>query len=45
MKSNTTNNDINTKEVRELFNKLRSSISREETKEIRKKLCKERPYI
>ena len=43
MKSNTTNNDISTKEVRELFNKLRSSLSREETKEIRKNFAKKDP--
>ena len=41
MESRITNNDINAiKEVRELFNELRSNFSREETKRIRKKLCK-----
>ena len=41
MESRTTNNVINaTKEVRELFNEIRSSLSREETKRIRKKLCR-----
>ena len=41
MESRTTNNDINAiKEVRELFNELRSNLSREETKRIRKKLHK-----
>ena len=39
MESITINNDINAiKEVRELFNELRSQLSREETKKIRKKL-------
>ena len=36
MKSTTISNAI--KEVRELFNDLRSNLSREETKRIRKKL-------
>ena len=36
MKSTTINNAI--KEVRELFNELRSNLSREETKRIRNKL-------
>ena len=36
MKSITINNAI--KEVRELFNELRSNLSREETKKIRKTL-------
>ena len=41
MKPLTSNNTINAiKEVRELFNKLRSNFSREETKKIRKKLYK-----
>ena len=41
MKSRTTNNVINSiKEVRELFNELRSNLSRKETKRIRKKLYK-----
>ena len=41
MKSRTTNNVINSiKEVRELFNELRSNLSRKETKKIRKKLYK-----
>ena len=35
------NNDINTiKEVREFFNEIRGSLSREETKRIRKELYK-----
>ena len=35
----TSNNNINAiKEVREVFNELRSNLSREETKKIRKKL-------
>ena len=38
MKSTTINNAI--KEVRELFNELRSNLSREETKKNRKKLYK-----
>ena len=38
MESKTINNEI--KEVRELFNELRSNISREETKRIRKELYK-----
>ena len=38
MKSTTINNAI--KEVRELFNELRSNISREETKRIRNELYK-----
>ena len=38
MKPLTSNNTINAiKEVRELFNNLRSNFSREETKKIRKK--------
>ena len=41
MESTTTNNGINAiKEVIELFNELRSNLSREETKEIREKLHK-----
>ena len=41
MESTTINNNINAiKEVRELFNELRSNLSREETKRIRKELCK-----
>ena len=41
MESRTTNNDINAiKEVRELFNELKSNFSREETKRIRKELYK-----
>ena len=41
MESGTTNNDINEiKEDRELFNETRSSLSREETKRIRKELYK-----
>ena len=39
MESRTTNNVINAiKEVREFFNEIRGSLSREETKRIRKKL-------
>ena len=41
MESRTTNNDISAiKEVRELSNELRSSLSREKTKKIWKKLCR-----
>ena len=41
MKSQTYNNNINAiKEARKLFNKVRSNLSCEETKRIRKKLCK-----
>ena len=41
MKSQTSHNNINAiKETRKLFNKVRSNISREETKRIRKKLYK-----
>ena len=41
MKSRTTNNVINAiKEVRELFNELRSNLSREEINRIRKELYK-----
>ena len=41
MDSKTTNNIINKlKEVRELFNEVRSNLSREETKRIRNKLYK-----
>ena len=41
MESTTSNNDINViKEVRELFNELKSNFSREETKRIREKLNK-----
>ena len=41
MESRTTNNVINEiKEVRELFNELRSNLSREETKRIRNELYK-----
>ena len=41
MESTTINNNINTiKEVRELFNELKSNYSHEEIKEIRKKLYK-----
>ena len=39
MKPTTINNDINTiKEVRELFNDIRSNLSREKRNEIREKL-------
>ena len=41
MKPTTINNDINTiKEVRELFNDIRSNLSREKRNEIREKLYK-----
>ena len=41
MESLTSNNNINAvKETRKLFNELRSNLSREETKRIRKKLYK-----
>ena len=41
MESKTTNNNINAiKEVRKLFNEVRSNLSREETKRIREKLYK-----
>ena len=41
MESTTLNNNINAiKEVRELFNELRSNLSREETKRVRKELYK-----
>ena len=41
MESKTTNNNISAiKEVRELSNELRSSLSREKTKRIWKKLCR-----
>ena len=41
MESTTINNDINAiKEVRELFNELRSNLSREETKRIRNEIYK-----
>ena len=41
MESTTINNDISAiKEVRELFNVLRSNLSREETKRIRNELYK-----
>ena len=41
MEPTSQNNNINAiKEVRELFNDLRSNLSREETKRIRKKLYK-----
>ena len=42
MESTTINNAI--KEVRELFNELRSNLSREEINRIRKKLYKETVY-
>ena len=46
MESRTTNNDINAiKEVRGLFNELRSNLSLEETKRIRKELYKKKLYI
>ena len=45
MESRTTNNDINAiKEVRELFNELRSNLSREETKRIKKELYKKETF-
>ena len=41
MESTTINNDINAiKEVRELFNELKSNLSREEINRIRKELYK-----
>ena len=41
MESTTINNSINaTKQVRKLFNEVRSNLSREETKRIREKLYK-----
>ena len=43
MESTTINNAI--KEVRELFNELRSNLSREETKRIRNELCKKKLFI
>ena len=44
MESRTKNNVINAiKEVRELFNELRSNLSREETKKNRKELYKKKP--
>ena len=46
MGSKTTNNDINAiEEVRELFNELRSILSREETKRIRNELYKKKLFI
>ena len=41
MKSTNINNAI--KEVTELFNEIRSNLSREETKKIRKELYKKKP--
>ena len=43
MESTTINNAI--KEVRELFNELRSNLSLEETKRIRKELYKKKLFI
>ena len=43
MESTNINNAI--KEVRELFNELRSNLSPEETKRIRKELYKKKLYI
>ena len=41
MESTTINNSINAiKEVRKLFNDVRNNLSHEETKRIRKELCK-----
>ena len=41
MESRATNNNINAiKEIRELFNELRSNLSRKETKRIREELYK-----
>ena len=47
MEHTTLNNDINViKEVRKLFNEVRSNLLRKETNEIRKKLYKkEKVYI
>ena len=45
MESTTTNNGINAiKEVIELFNELRSNLSREETKKVREKLHKKETF-
>ena len=43
MKSTTINNAI--KEARELFNELRSNLSREETKKNRKELYRKKLFI
>ena len=43
MESTTTNNQI--KEVRELFNEIRSNLSREEINRIREKLYKKKLYV
>ena len=44
MESTTINNDMNAiKEVRELFNELRSNLRHEERHDIREKLYKEEP--
>ena len=43
MKSTTINNAI--KEVRELFNELRSNFSREETKKLEKNSIKKKMFI
>ena len=41
MESTTINNNINAiKEVRKIFNEIRSNLSREEINKIREKLCK-----
>ena len=46
MESTTINNDINAiKEVRELFNELKSNYSHEEIKEIRKNFIKKELFI
>ena len=44
MESTTINNDINViKEVRQLFNEVRTNLIREKTKRIREKLYKKEP--
>ena len=46
MKSPISNNSINAiKDVRKLFNELRSNLSTKETKRIRKKTIKRKPLV
>ena len=46
MESSTSNNNINAiKDVRKLFNELRSNLSTKETKRIRKKTIKRKPLV
>ena len=46
MESTTINNDINAiKEVRELFNELRSNLLRKETRELEKKFIEKEQLI